>query len=303
MIDGARQGPRSTSGSRSTPTTPPGRATTPSSSARDRISSRSRSCPTTSSRWRRSTPRAGRAALPPPVPPLQRRAEQATAARLLHGRERRRRLEHAPQARARTAGSSIRACRPTSRRMRASTRTTRSTAATSSAGSIRPGEASREEAKHVQRRHVPLHELLTAARGLQPEPDDLGGARGLHPRERRQPQLPRQRLHRPGVRGRRRAVRGRPAPARVLEGRRHGQGVRRPVRDGVPPEPGGADRRSRGRARGVLVRRVQDVPGARAADRGADAHLVRHARRTRTRSPGSRRTTADEIGDFDEIML
>ena len=43
----------------------------------------------------------------------------------------------------------------------------------------------------VQRRHVPLHELLAPARGLQPEPDDLGGARGLHPRERRQPRLPR----------------------------------------------------------------------------------------------------------------
>ena len=75
-----------------------------------------------------------------------------------------------------------------------------------------------------ERRHVPLHQLHAPARGLQPEPDDLGGPGGPHPRERRQPRPPGDGADRAGAGRRRRRLPGHPAPPPVLEGGGDGQG-------------------------------------------------------------------------------
>ena len=212
---------RCSRGSRSTRTTPAGVATTRSSSAPARTGCRCRPSPTSSSRWRRSTRRAtSEPSLRAAVPPLQRRAESGASSRVLHGGQHRRHDEHAPQARDATAGSSIRACRQSEQTGEEAYRDNPLDRGHLVRRLDPAWGASRDEAKRSNDDTFHFTNCTPAARGLQPEPDDLGRSRGLHPRERGQP----------GPQGDRRSparcsrtttsISRRPAAAAVLEGRR-----------------------------------------------------------------------------------
>ena len=234
---GGRAGSRARRiGSASTPTTPTGRATTRTSSVPARCPSRSRRSPQSSPRSSPWTQGDRRAALHPAVPPLQRRYAQPTQARrssvvnidgALSERLKRApdhwsfdpRLPETEQTGHEIYDKNDLDLGHLTRRLDPAWGQTRAVA-----------KSANDDTFHFTN-CTPQHQ------GLQPQPDELGRARGLHPRKRGQPQFQGDRVQRARARTRRRPVSGCPAPAPVLEGCRHGQTEhRRAFCNGVPPQ-------------------------------------------------------------------
>ncbi len=116
---------------------------------------------------------------------------------------------------------------------------------------------------------------------------------GLHPRQRGHAQHRGQRLHGAGAARRRPLVPHGQAAARVLEGRRDGAQVdRQAVGDRLHAEPGEDDRRP---DRGLRVRAVPDLPGARPAHREPDRARLRRPADLRSAGLGLGRGSAGSL--------